>query len=60
MLTEDSIKMNAHVQAIIKQYESLILEADRLFQDYVQTNSLKINCEEFRLCLKAHYKMPLC
>lgn len=44
MIPEDAFAINAHAQAIIKQYESLILEADRLFHDYVQTNSFKIKC----------------
>ncbi|HHT9155564.1 MAG TPA: hypothetical protein ACFYD5_07100, partial [Candidatus Tripitaka sp. YC43] len=36
--------VNTTIQAILSEYESLLAEADRLFQDYVRTHYLKITC----------------
>lgn len=36
--------VNTTVQAILAEYESLQAEADRLFQDYARTHSLKLAC----------------
>lgn len=36
--------LNTTVQGILDEYESILAEADRLFQDYVHTHSLKITC----------------
>lgn len=36
--------VNTTVQSILSEYESILAEADRLFQDYVRTYSLKIAC----------------
>lgn len=40
----DTIPVNTTVQTLLAQYESLLEEADRLFQDYVRTHSLKMTC----------------
>ena len=44
MTITDIITVNTAVQAILSEYKSLLAEADRLFQDYVHTHSLKITC----------------
>lgn len=36
--------VNTAVKTILAEYESLLAEADRLFQDYVHTHSLKLTC----------------
>ncbi|HHT9117936.1 MAG TPA: hypothetical protein ACFYD1_04820 [Candidatus Hypogeohydataceae bacterium YC38] len=36
--------VNTTVQGILGEYKSILAEADRLFQDYVHTHSLKITC----------------
>lgn len=36
--------VNTTVQDILEEYESILEEADRLFQDYVRTHSLKLTC----------------
>lgn len=38
------ISENTTVQSILSEYESILTEADRLFQDYVRTRSLKLTC----------------
>lgn len=44
MAMADTIPVNTSVKAILAEYESLQAEADRLFQDYARTHSLKITC----------------
>lgn len=38
------ISENTTVQGILGEYESILEEADRLFQDYARTHSLKLTC----------------
>lgn len=38
------ISESTTVQDILVEYESILAEADRLFQDYVRTHSLKLTC----------------
>ena len=44
MMTAEIIPVNTGEQAILEQYESILKEADRIFQDYVLNHSLKITC----------------
>jgi hypothetical protein len=40
----DTIPANAARQAILERYEAILMNADRLFQEYVLNHSLKITC----------------
>ncbi|HHT9108152.1 MAG TPA: hypothetical protein ACFYEF_09575 [Candidatus Wunengus sp. YC63] len=42
MMTAECIPVNTGEQAILERYESILKEADRLFQDYVFKHSLKL------------------
>lgn len=43
-MVENTISANTTIYDIIEQYKSLLMEADRLFQDYINTHSLKVAC----------------
>jgi len=44
MMTAERIPVNTGEQVILERYESILKEADRLFQDYVLKHSLKMTC----------------
>ncbi|MFN3467593.1 MAG: hypothetical protein ACK4WF_07825, partial [Candidatus Brocadiales bacterium] len=44
MAIVDTVPVNTTVQDILVRYEELLAEADRLFQDYARTHSLKLAC----------------
>lgn len=44
MMAADTIPTNTVRQAILEQYETILMKADRIFQDYVLNHSLKITC----------------
>ncbi len=44
MVTAEIVPVHTGEQAIMERYESILEEADRLFQDYVLDHSLKITC----------------